>query len=604
VKSPSAITAIIAKTYALARPYGQKKLVFVAILAVIQGFATMVGISSIFPFLALASDPQRIYQSPLGKSFMQLFPSMDHNQLLVLTGILAVGLLFLSSLVNIVGDYLRVRYVRSLGHRIRLRLLNQLLGQPYSYFLDNNSAILTKKVFNDVNVFVQSVLSPILDGFARIVTVLFLIGALLLAEPTIATIATLFVGTFYVMFIIGLHPVRARMSDGAKSAVIGLFSTGQTIFSGIKVISVSGHTKYFVDRFAVHSKRLAHIQTWLPVLGNSPRYLLEPVVFGGLVGIVVIQASQGREFVSLLPSLGVMALAFYKLLPNLQWIYGQLNLISTQRHALEEIHDELKDADRKVDKVAAVMESLDKLGFETAIEFRKVEFRYPAAKRTTIHDVSFRISKNAMVGLIGETGSGKSTLIDLLLGLHSPSSGDILVDDVALESQERIRRWQNRIGYVPQDIYLLDGSVGQNIAFGIPEIDVDRNRVKRAAEIAQIAEFIESELPNSYGTLVGERGVRLSGGQRQRIALARAFYHDPDVLVLDEATSALDHETEARFMKVVSSLRRKFTIVIVAHRLTTLEHCDEIYRVRNGYMELLVRTQDLVPTHREVEDVL
>lgn len=592
--SATSIRTLIAKAYVLAEPYGRKKIVFIAILVVIQGFAAMVGVSSIFPFLALASDPDRIYQSPLGRRFMEFFPNMDHNELLVVTGVLAVGLLFVSNVINIIGDFLRVRYARSLGHWLRLRLLNHLIGQPYSYFLENNSAILAKKVFNDVNLFVQSVLLPMLDCIARIVTVLFLIGALFFAEPTIAAIATLVVGVFYGGFAIGLHRVRARMSDGAKKSLRGIFASGQTIFNGVKPISVSGRFRYFVERFGAHSKRLARIQTWLPVLGNSPRYLLEPLIFGGLVGIVVMRAGQGRDFVSLLPNLGVMALAAYRLLPNLQWIYGQMHMISTQRHALEEIHDELADASKGRIPVAAVIDSAEKLSFECTAEFNKVGFKYAAAKGTTIKDVSLTIPKNATVGLVGETGSGKSTMIDLLLGLHTPSSGQILVDGVPIDSQEQVRAWQNRIGYVPQDIYLLDDTVERNIAFGIAPDEIDKEQVRRVAEMAQIGAFIESELPDNYDTVVGERGIRLSGGQRQRIALARAFYHNPDVLILDEATSALDNETEARFMKVVSTLHHQLTIVIIAHRLTTVANCDEVYRLRNGLLEKLASPGELV----------
>lgn len=592
--SAASIRTLIAKAYVLAEPYGRKKMVFIAILVVVQGFAAMVGVSSIFPFLALASDPDRIHQSPLGRRFMDFFPSMDHNELLVLTGVLAVGLLFVSNLINIIGDFLRVRYARSLGHWLRLRLLKHLIGQPYSFYLENNSAILAKKVFNDVNLFVQGVLLPMLDCLARIVTVLFLIGALFFAEPTIAAIATLVVGVFYGGFTVGLHRVRARMSDGAKTALRGIFASGQTIFNGIKPISVSGRVSYFVNRFATHSKKVARIQTWLPVLGNSPRYLLEPLIFGGLVGIVVVRAGQGRDFVSLLPNLGVMALAAYRLLPNLQWVYGQVHTISTQRHALEEIHDEMKNRSQQGGQMASVIESKDKLSFEQTVEFEKVGFKYAAARTKTLHDVSFRIPKNATVGLVGETGSGKSTMIDLLLGLHSPSGGKILVDGVAVDSQEAIRAWQNRIGYVPQDIYLLDDSVEKNIAFGVAPEEVDSEQVRRVAEMAQIGGFIEKELPNGYETIVGERGIRLSGGQRQRIALARAFYHNPDVLVLDEATSALDNETEARFMKVVSSLHHQLTIVIIAHRLTTVANCDEVYRLAGGSLEKVASPSELV----------
>ena len=576
---------LIRKTFDLARPFGLKKLVLVAILTVIQGGVAMVGVSSIFPFLALASDPQRIYQSPLGRRFMEFLPDLGHNDLLIATGVLAIVLLFVSNITIIVGEFVRVRYSRSLGHWLRVRLLNHLIAQPYTFHLETNSAILSKKVFNDVNLFVQSVLLPSLDCGARIITSVFLIAALFIAEPTIASIAILFIGVFYGGLLVGLHRVRGRMSDGVKTATRGIFSTGQSIFGGIKPISVSGRIRYFIERFSAHSFRLSRIQTWLPVLGNSPRYLLEPLVFGGLVAVVVVRAGQGKDFVSLLPNLGVMALAAYRLLPNLQWIYGQLHVISTQRHALEEIHDEMMGGLPLTTRSAAVIESDGRLRFEHEIEFRSVSFQYQNAEKPILENVSFRIPRNAIIGVIGETGSGKSTLVDLILGLHTPSGGQVLIDGVPLETQKQVREWQNHIGYVPQDIFLLDESIVSNIAFGRNSGEIDVERVRRVAEMAQISEFIETESPDGYDTIVGERGVRLSGGQRQRIALARAFYHEPDVLLLDEATSALDSETEAKFMKVVSLLREQQTIIIIAHRVSTLSDCDAVFRVHRGRVE-------------------
>jgi ABC-type multidrug transport system fused ATPase/permease subunit len=294
---------------------------------------------------------------------------------------------------------------------------------------------------------------------------------------------------------------------------------------------------------------------------------------------VLVLAAKGRDFSDILPNLSVMALAGYKLLPSLQLLYSQLTQVSSMRHAVDEVYDEFVAAE--TDPSIPRAPSSDFLArvrpyvWNDAITLRGVSFCYPTAARPAIRGISLTIAKNTSLGVIGSTGSGKSTLVDLLLGLYRPTAGEILIDDQPL-TPALVPSWQATIGYVPQDIFLIDDTIARNVAFGLLDAEIDRNRLREACAMAQILEFIESELPVGFDTIVGERGIRLSGGQRQRIGLARALYHRPSVLIMDEATSALDLATEAKLLEALCSLEGKLTMVVAAHRLSAVANCDQL----------------------------
>jgi len=298
---------------------------------------------------------------------------------------------------------------------------------------------------------------------------------------------------------------------------------------------------------------------------------------------VIWLAAHGRGFSDILPNLTVMALAGYRMLPSIQLLYGQLSQINAMRYTVGEIEAELAEIEpgSKRPKPLEQIGEPAPLSFKKAIRLENITFNYPGSNRAVLENFSLEIPKNSSVGIIGVTGSGKSTLVDIILGLHRPQSGVIRVDDRILTPSE-FTSWRSMIGYVPQDIYLLDASVTANIAFGIPPDQVDQAALREATEAAQILDFIESELPAKWNTLVGERGVRLSGGQRQRIGLARALCHRPQLLVLDEATSALDTKTEMEVIEAINALHGQLTLIIIAHRLSTVERCDSVARLENG----------------------
>jgi len=330
-----------------------------------------------------------------------------------------------------------------------------------------------------------------------------------------------------------------------------------------------------MDKALHHSAAIGKAQSMIPIYSNGPRYMIEPIAFGGLVGIVIVLALQGKPFSDILPNLSVMALAAYRLLPTLQLLYSQLVTVAANNYTLSQLEAEILQLEKDTEVISPEQGSISTMTFDREIRLDNITFYYPNPESPIISDFSLRIAKNESVGIMGPSGSGKSTLVDLILGLHSAQKGRILIDDQPLSSENMIS-WRRLIGYVPQDIYLLDETLEANIAFGISAEEVDQSALRAAAEGAQILEFIEKELPQGFQTTVGERGVRLSGGQRQRIGLARALYHKPQILILDEATSALDHKTEAAVMETIHRLQGKLTIITIAHRLSTLERCDSV----------------------------
>ena len=573
------VTDLIRRVLFLARPYGKAKLAGVFSLSLAQALFQVIGITSIFPFLAIAADPERIRRSHFGMRFLELFPPMQNRQLLLVAGVIAIVALLASNIVNLVAEYARTRYAQNFGHWLRVRLLRRMASQPYPYFLQRNSADLLKKVVGDVMNYSSGVLLPLLDSVARGLTAVLLLATLFLVQPVIALSAAIVLGAYYVIIFRLLARKRREANENLRTSVGGSYREAHQMLSGIKAVKVHRAEEHFLSRFAKHSAVMAQMYARLPVLANSARYLVEPLAFGGLVLAVLLLAAKGRDFSDILPNLGVMALAGYRLLPSLQLLYGQLTQISAMRHAVDEVYDEFVAAE--TDASALPASSSDALAparpfrWSDAITLHDVSFRYPGASRPALEGLSLTVSKNTSLGVIGPTGSGKSTLVDLLLGLYHPTAGEILIDGRPL-TPALVPSWQASIGYVPQDIFLIDDTITRNIAFGLPDNEVDAARLREVCDMAQILDVIEAELRDGFDTNVGERGVRLSGGQRQRIGLARALYHRPSLLVLDEATSALDTATEAKLLEALRALAGKITIVVAAHRLSAVENCDQL----------------------------
>jgi ATP-binding cassette, subfamily B, bacterial PglK len=568
---------LLRRCFKLAAPYGRRKLAVVLGVIFVNGIFQVIGVTSIFPFFALAADPRRIRNSRFGIWLLGHLPQMDERTLLIWAGIASIALLLLSNAVTLAGEVIRTRYGHGLGHFLRTRLMESLSARPYGYFLERNSGALLQKVVGDVMQFISGIFLPLMESLSRMVTLAFLLFTVFLVQPVMAIAAAVFFGGFYGAIFLLLRRRSRRLGEGIKQANRGTMIAAQQFLGGIKPILVHGRAAHFTGEFARHSAAQARLFPWLPIYGNGPRYLVEPLAFGGLVAVVVWLAAQGRSFSDILPNLTVIALASYRMLPSVQMLYGQLTQIQALSYTVNEIESEFA----AITTAPPTPKPLPKpakaapIPFQTAIRLENITFSYPGSNRPVLRDFCLDIPKNANFGIIGMTGSGKSTLVDIILGLHCPQSGAIRIDDRVLTPAD-FMAWRASIGYVPQDIYLLDASIAENIAFGVPRDQTDQAALREAAGAAQILKFIETDLPARWNTVVGERGVRLSGGQRQRIGLARALYHRPQVLILDEATSALDTSTEAEVMKAINALQGTMTMIIIAHRLSTIEGCDSV----------------------------
>jgi ATP-binding cassette, subfamily B, bacterial PglK len=573
---------LIRRVLFLARPYGRQKLAFVFFLSLAQGIFQVVGVTSIFPFLAIAADPDRIRHSQFGLRFLALLPPMSNRELLITAGIVAIVGLLLSNAVNLLAEYARTRYAHSFGHWLRVRLLRRMASQPYGYFLQRNSGDLLKKVVGDVMNYIDGVLLPLLDSIARGLTAALLLATLFLVQPVIALSATVGLGAFYLIIFRLLARKRQEANEGLRTSFAGSYREAQQMLGGIKPIKVHRAEEHFLSRFAGYSAIVAQMFARVPIVANSARYLVEPLAFGGLVLAVVVLAARGRDFSDILPNLGVMAVAGYRLIPTLQLLYAQVTRLTSMRYSLDEVFEEFAAAERegKSGKIEISPRKPRRIEWQDAITLDAVSFIYPGTDRPVLDRFSIAIQKNMSIGFIGTTGSGKSTLIDLLLGLHRPTGGRVLIDGQPL-TPELIPSWQATIGYVPQEIFLIDDTIARNIALGVPDNEIDDARLQEVCSIAQILDFIKTELRDGFQTIVGERGVRLSGGQRQRLGLARALYHRPSLLLLDEATSALDTATEAKLIEALHSLTGKLTIVMATHRLSAVGGYDELINLGN-----------------------
>jgi ABC-type multidrug transport system fused ATPase/permease subunit len=556
-------------------------------LSLIQGLFQALGVTSIFPFLAVAAAPEKLRNSEIGSYILEQMPSMTNQQLLLATGAVAVCMLIATSGLTLYSEYYRATYTQMFGHWLRIQLLRRIIRQPYSYLMGQSPGILMKKIASDVGGYVSGLLVPLLDVVARTITVVCLTIALMLIDLRIAIGATAALAMFYVVTFILLGSIRKLATTGMREAGREGSKNLIQMLWYMKTIKVFNAESYFVEKYSVSSERMARLQAQVPVFSNAPRYLVEPACFGGVVVLVLIFSASDEGLVKMLPTLGVMALAGYRILPAMQLLFSQLSTIHSSKHTLDEVYDEFIAAELANTAGNPFQPGYTKpsaICWKHSIRLENICFGYPNAESKLFDGLTLEIKKNEAVAFVGETGSGKSTLVDLIMGLHQPSLGRIIVDGKTI-GEDSMAAWREGIGYVPQDLHLLDDTLLRNIAFGLPDEAIDKDRAREAAKTAQILNFITQEADDGFETMAGDRGMRLSGGQKQRIALARALYRNPGLLVLDEATSALDEETEKAVVEGINAIRGTLTLIVVAHRLSTIRQCDRVFRLSRGKIE-------------------
>jgi ABC-type multidrug transport system fused ATPase/permease subunit len=479
--------------------------------------------------------------------------------------------------------WLTQRFAWNQNHRLSMKLLARYLDRPYTFYLARNTARLNKTILSEVQNVIQGVILAALHFTSALLVALLLIGLLAAMEVRLALIIGLVLGGSYGT-VYGFFRRKQRELGRERLIQNGRrFRASAEALAGIKELKVLGRERGFLKRFQEPSWRYCRTTASNQLAMAIPRYVLETIAFGGVL-LIVLYFLRFSDVNEMLPTLTLYVFGGYRLMPALNEMFSAGMKLRFNRAVLDDLHADLMDNDleqiRASSKGKKVKTTTKSVRLERDITLKDVSFSYPNAAVPSLTSIQLKVPRHGIVGLVGETGAGKTTLVDLILGLLEPTAGVIEVDGEPLSGELRLA-WRRTCGYIPQQIFLSDDSIRANIAFGVPAELINDEAVARAARIAQVDEFVAT-LPQGYETMVGERGIRLSGGQRQRIGIARALYHDPDVLIMDEATSALDGATEAAVMDMIHSLGGTKTLIVIAHRLSTVRACDVIYLLQHG----------------------
>jgi ATP-binding cassette, subfamily B, bacterial PglK len=544
------------------------------LMFVAMGLETL-GIGLIIPVLALLTQPNYASKFPVIQRMFEQLGNPSTNRIIVgVMLVLVVTYLVKAVFLSLVA-WRQTRFAYGVQADLSQRLFTRYLGQPYVFFLQRNSAQLLHNITGEIGRFAGYMVIPTLTLVSEFLVFAGLAILLLVVEP----IGTLIVGG--VLGAVGWvfqFFVRGRTRRWGKLRLHheGLrLQHAQQGLGGAKDVKLLGREAEFLGQFQVHNVQSARMVQLEQTTAALPRLGLELLAVIGLAALVLAMVMQGRTMDFILPTLGVFAAAAFRVLPSITRIISSTQMLNYGMPVLDILHEEFRLPAPSI----KTSSPLPQISFQQALELRDLSYCYPNRTAPALDCINLTIRRGEAVGFVGTSGAGKSTLIDVLLGLLAPSGGALLIDGVDIRGAERT--WQDQIGYVPQTIYLTDDTLRRNVAFCVPATLINEAAVERAIRAAQLVEFVRG-LPSGLNTIVGERGVRLSGGQRQRIGLARALYHDPAVLVLDEATGALDAATENNVMEAVKALQGTKTLIIVAHRLSTVERCDRLYRLENG----------------------
>ena len=552
-------------------------------LILIMAFLDMLGVASILPFISMLANPQLLETNVfLIKLFeiAQNFGILNIKQFIFALGVLVFVLLIVSLSFRILTAYFQVRFTLMREYSIGKRLLENYLHQPYSWFLNKHSAKLGKNILSEINEVIYQSIVPFMNLISQGAVSIAIIILLILTDPVLAMGVSIVLATSYGAIFFLMKNFLSQIGKDRLEANEKRFSVIQEAFGAAKEMKVGALEQTYVNQFSKPAKTYAKNQSIAQLISQLPRFLLECIAFGGMILLVLFLINDDKKFVNIIPVISLYAFAGYRLMPALQQVYSALAQLRFSGPALDSLHKDLVNLQFLKNNSNKII----RLPLTKSIRLDNIFFNYPNSEKKSLNNINITIPAFKKVGIIGPTGSGKTTLIDLILGLLDPNNGNLLIDEKNI-THENKRMWQKNIGYVPQQIYLSDASIASNIAFGLDFNDINKKSIERASKIANLHEFVINELPDGYNTIVGERGVRLSGGQRQRIGIARALYHDPQLLLLDEATSALDNNTEELIMNSIDKLKNKITIIIVAHRLSTVKNCDTVFLLEKGLVK-------------------
>lgn len=580
--------------FLLSRSERRGALALVAMM-VVSAVLDVVGVASIMPFIAVLSNPDIVNTSELINvtfAAARTFGVETIDDFLFALGVLMFISLLSALAFKALTSYVQTRFLLLREYSIGVRLVEGYLAQPYNWFLNRHSSDLGKTILSEVSEVVYGTMIPLMTLFSQGLVTLALLALLLIVNVQLALSVGAVLSIAYIcIFLISSNLLKV-LGQRRVHANQERFSLVSEAFSAVKQVKLSGLEEAYVSRFSKPARAYAIGQSRAQAIAQLPRYFLEAIAFGGMLLVILYLMLSGDEFSTILPIVALYAFAGYRLMPALQQIYQSIAILRFSSPALDALYHDLNG----LEYIDSIEERPALLRLEGEIKLCDVTYCYPNAPFPAVKDINFDIPFKSKIGFMGATGSGKTTVIDLVLGLLDPTKGYINVGGTRITECNR-REWQKSIGYVPQDIFLVDDTISKNIAFGCDEREIDMEAVIRAGKIANIHDFVMDELPHGYNTAVGERGVRLSGGQRQRIGIARALYNQPQVLILDEATSALDGATEQMIVDAVNNLDGGITIIMIAHRVSTLRQCDRIYLLESGQIVAQGSYEDLLESN-------
>lgn len=570
---------VFEKIYSLFNKQERKQFWGLILTIIVVGIIEIAGIASIMPFMAIVGSPAVVDKNRYLHFAYKSFGFNSASNFLIALGFLVFFIILLSNCIKALALWFELRFVHFRLYSLSRRLLYSYLRQPYVFFLNQNSSILGKNILQEVSEFSHHVLRPFTQMLSRFVIVFFILCLLFFVDPILAIVIITTIGGAYAGLFFLIQRKLARMGETRFESNTHRSKSVSEAFGGIKELKVLNREHFFFNLFSQHAYQSEDSFSKSNFLSQLPSYIMEILSFGGILIIVLYFLIVRQDLGKTLPVIALYAFSGYRLLPAMQGIFSAITLLRFNLTVLDTLHQDLSgireiSTDWQQEKVTV-------LKFRDKIHFSFIQFTYPGAENSMVKGLNLIIKKNSSIGFMGITGSGKTTVIDILLGLLTPQEGELMVDGVPVTSIN-LHQWQRNLGYVPQTIFLSDDSLASNIAFGVLPEKIDMAAVERASRIANLHEFVMTELSEGYGTIIGEKGVRLSGGQRQRIGIARALYHDPEVLIMDEATSALDGVTEEAVIQSIRNLGEGKTIIIIAHRLNTLKDCDFIYIMDKG----------------------
>ena len=565
-----------------------KQLVLLLLLMIITSILEVVSLGAVLPFLSVLTAPEQIFQHEYAQPLISALALREPIQLILPITLLFIIAVFVAGIVRLLLLYVMTRLSYAIGADLSINIYHRTLYQPYAIHVARNSSEVINGIITKTNVVIQQILTPVLILISSITILVGIVTALFFININVALSASIGFGLLYWLVIRYTKNHLKNNSQIIADQSTQMLKSLQEGLGGIRDVLIDGTQKFYCQLYRNADLPLRRASGNNHFISGSPKYVMEAIGMILIAGLAYILTQQQGGMATAIPVLGALALGAQKLLPVLQQAYGSYSVIKGAKSSFEDVlyllDQSLPEYENQPTPKA--------IQFDKEIKLTNLSFRYTQESPWILKNINLSLEKGSRIGFIGSTGSGKSTLLDIVMGLLPATEGDLFIDQQPINDKSR-RSWQMNIAHVPQNIYLSDSSIEENIAFGVSKDKIDRQRVRKAAQQAQIAQLIE-QWQEGYQTFVGERGVRLSGGQRQRIGIARALYKKASVLIFDEATSALDNETEREVMEAIKNLGGEITILIIAHRLTTLKDCDKVVKLDNNHVLSIGSYQEIV----------